>query len=239
MVPLADLFRIEKGKIGIKAAIPGDFPLVTTGESYLSHSEAHFTGDAVCIPMISATGHGHASIKRLHHIQGAFSVGSILCACINQQPERVLTRFMFHYLTACKEQVLIPLMQGSANVSLKLADIASISVPLPSLAEQEITVERIDQLADKVRKINEHLDAIEIDAEALIRSYIFSPSEKSITKRKLSELVSLRQPDVAVDQLKSYQFAGVYSFGRGVFASVNKAGSEFAYPRLSTVKIGE
>ena len=50
---------------------------------------------------------------------------------------------------------------------------------------------------------------------------------------------ALRSSDVLVDRLQQYQFAGVYSFGRGVFASVNKAGSEFAYERLSTVRAGD
>jgi len=37
-VALGDLFNIEKGKIGIMAATPGEFPLVTTGEDFASHA---------------------------------------------------------------------------------------------------------------------------------------------------------------------------------------------------------
>ena len=51
-VAIGDIFEVEKGKIGIKAASPGDFPLVTTGEKFSSHFEPHFSGDAVCIPLI-------------------------------------------------------------------------------------------------------------------------------------------------------------------------------------------
>ena len=130
--------------------------------------------------------------------------------------------------------------QGSTNyAAIRPVDVLGYSIPLPTITEQQAIVARLNQLADKVRQLNEHLDAMETDAEALLRSYIFSPSEKGITKRKMSELVSLRQPDVAVDGLQNYQFAGVYSFGRGVFASVYKAGSEFAYSRLSTIKAGD
>jgi type I restriction enzyme S subunit len=75
---MGDLFHLERGKIGIKAATPGSFPLVTTGEKYLSHIEPHFSGDSICIPLISATGHGHASLKRLHHVEGEFAVGSLV-----------------------------------------------------------------------------------------------------------------------------------------------------------------
>lgn len=55
----------------------------------------------------------------------------------------------------------------------------------------------------------------------------------------MSALVRQRQPDVTVDGSAQYRFAGVYSFGRGVFSSSVKAGSEFAYERLSTVRAGD
>ena len=57
--------------------------------------------------------------------------------------------------------------------------------------------------------------------------------------RRMSELLAQRQPDVAVDASANYRFAGVYSFGRGVFASAVKAGTDFAYERLSTVRAGD
>ena len=94
-------------------------------------------------------------------------------------------------------------------------------------------------LAEKARRICEHLDAIEAEAAALLRAYVFHPPGEPVVKRRMSELVTLRKPDVAVNRLDQYQFAGVYSFGRGVFRSVRKAGSEFAYERLSTVRAGD
>jgi type I restriction enzyme S subunit len=238
-VALGDLFDVEKGKIGIMAATLGDFPLVTTGEDFASHFEPHFSGDAVCIPLISATGHGHASLKRLHHIEGEFAVGSILCACINRAPEQVMARYAYYYLSTCKDTVLIPLMQGTANMSMKVADIVGVEIPLPPLPEQQTLVARLDALAEKTRQVEAHLDAVERDAERLVRAYIFHPPGDQPTKRPMSELVSLRQPDVAVDGTVQYRFAGVYSFGRGVFPSVVKSGGEFAYERLSTVRAGD
>jgi type I restriction enzyme S subunit len=236
---MGELFQVEKGKIGIMAATPGNYPLVTTGEAFLSHIEPHFSGDAVCIPLISATGHGHASLKRLHHIKGEFAAGSILCACINQSPDRVLARFAYYYLSACKDSVLIPLMQGTANMSMKVQDIAGVEIPVPPLEEQQAIVARLDLLTEQTRQLEANLDAIERDAQNLLRAYIFHPPGKKPLKRPMAELVTMRQPDVRVDRLAQYQFTGVYSFGRGVFVSVNKAGSEFAYERLSTVCAGD
>lgn len=112
-------------------------------------------------------------------------------------------------------------------------------IPLPPLNEQQTLVSRFDALAEKTRQVEAHLDAVERDAEQLVRAYIFHPPGEQSTKRPMSELVCQRQPDVRVDGTVQYRFAGVYSFGRGVFPSVVKAGSEFAYERLSTVRTGD
>jgi len=54
----------------------------------------------------------------------------------------------------------------------------------------------------------------------------------------MHELVRLRPPDVTVRRDEVYQFAGVYSFGRGVFRASRKSGMDFAYPRLTRLKAG-
>lgn len=131
--------------------------------------------------------------------------------------------------------------RGSAdrNRTLSLAALATIPVPVPPLEYQQRIVRHLEQLTEKTRQVEAHLDAAERDAEHLIRSYLFGTRDDAPRKRRLSELVSQRPPDVAVDGTAQYRFAGVYSFGRGVFASAVKMGSEFAYERLSTVHVGD
>lgn len=74
-VVLGDLFNVEKGKIKIMT-VTGKLLLVITGKDFASR----FSGDVVCIPLISAKGHGHVSFRRVHHNKGEFDVDSILCA---------------------------------------------------------------------------------------------------------------------------------------------------------------
>ena len=81
-VKLGELCIIEKGSIGIKKAIPGDYPLVVTSEDRKSHNEFQFDEEAVIIPLVSSTGHGHKSLRRIHYQTGKFALGSILCAVI-------------------------------------------------------------------------------------------------------------------------------------------------------------
>ena len=235
-VALGDLFNVEKGKIGIMAATPGKFPLVTTSEDFASHFEPHFNGDAVCIPLISATGHGHASLKRLHHIEGQFAVGSILCACINRAPERVMARYAYYYLSACKDTVLIPLMQGTANMSMKVADIVGIEIPLPPLTEQQALVARLDALAEKTQQVEAHLDAVERTSSSLLLSL----HQKLAAARRvqLSDVLELREFSEAVTPTGSYPQVGVRGFGGGLFSKAAIGGTETSYKAFNRLYEG-
>ncbi len=237
-VALGDLFHVEKGRVRIMAATPGDFPLVTTGEKFASHIEPHFSGDAVCIPLISATGHGHASLKRLHHITGDFAIGSILCACVNREPDRVMGRYAYYYLDACKDSVLVPLMQGTANMSMKVADIAGVELPLPPLNEQRVIVARLDALAEKAREVEAHLDAVEHDAEHLL-ALRFRDAIADAPLRPMAEVAPLVRREVSIDPEKSYTELGVRSFYKGTFHRRTVPGSDFSWQDLYRVRTGD
>lgn len=156
--------------------------------------------------------------------------------------EALDTRFLDWY---CKRDAVWRQLQGKAKgmgarrESVSPDQFLSLEIPLPPLPEQQALVARLDALAEKTRQVEAHLEAVERDAERLLRTYIFHPPGEQPAKRPMSELVSQRQPDVIVDRTAQYRFAGVYSFGRGVFPSVVKTGSEFAYERLSTVRAGD
>jgi len=55
----------------------------------------------------------------------------------------------------------------------------------------------------------------------------------------MHELVKLREPDTEVLPTETYRFAGVYSFGRGVFPSQTKTGMEFSYKWLTRLRKGD
>lgn len=237
-VALGDLFQVERGKVGIMAATPGSFPLVTTGEVFGSHIEPHFSGDAVCIPLISATGHGHASLKRLHHITGEFAVGSILCACVNREPERIMGRFVYYYLSACKDSVLIPLMQGTANMSMKVTDVAGVRLPLPPLDVQRAVVARLDTLAEKTREVEAHLDAVERDAEHLL-ALRFRDLIADAPLRPMAEVAPLVRREQTIDLDGIYPELGIRSFGKGTFHKPPLSGSEVGTKRLYRIEPGD
>ncbi len=153
-VELGKVCTIEKGITGILKAIPGEFPLVVTGEVRKSHNEYQFDDDAVIIPLVSGTGHGHASIKRIHFQKGKFALGSILCAIIPKDKCKLSAEYLYRFLDLNKENELVARMKGMANVTLPIKEIAKIEIPLLSIEEQVKFVESYYDLETKSNNLS-------------------------------------------------------------------------------------
>lgn len=154
---LGEVCTIVKGNVGIMKAIPGEYPLVVLGEERKTHNEFQFDGEAVIIPLVSSTGHGHRSMKRIFFQEGKFSVGSILCAVIPKDKTQLLAEFLYLYLDFNKERELVSRMKGMANVTLPMKEIASVEIPLPSIEEQKRVIDKfqlLNRIADELAKQN-------------------------------------------------------------------------------------
>lgn len=143
---LGTLCLIEKGITGIQKAIPGSYPMVVTSEERKTHNEYQFDAEAVIIPLVSSTGHGHKSLKRIHFQKGKFALGSILCAVIPKDKNLLDAEYLYRYLDLNRENELVSRMRGMANVTLPIKEIADIEIPLPSLAVQRDFVKKYKQL---------------------------------------------------------------------------------------------
>jgi type I restriction enzyme S subunit len=146
-VRLGEIATVSKGKTGIKDALPGHYPLVVTAEGRSSCDHFDFEGPAVIIPTVSSTGHGDASLKRIHFQEGKYAVGSILAAVHSLDENKVSARFLFEYLSAFKDELLVSRMSGTANVSLTATKIEDVPVPLVSKAGQE-RIAKVVRLCD-------------------------------------------------------------------------------------------
>lgn len=147
---LGNVANLQKGLTGIQSAVPGEFPLVVTAAARSTSDHFDFDGAAAIIPMVSSTGHGHASLNRLHYQEGKFALGTILCAVFPFDEELVSARFLFEYLTAFKNDLLVSKMNGTANVTLTVGKIAEVPVPIIAPAVQRRVNELMalcDQLA--------------------------------------------------------------------------------------------
>ena len=128
--------------------------------------------------------------------------------------------------------------EGTTNrVRLKEDRFFALEIPLPPLAEQRRIVARIEQLAEQIHEAKRLRKEAEEEAEGMMRSIILHDKNAEMTPMR--SLVRMRQTDVVVQRDETYQFAGVYCFGRGVFRAGLKTGMDFAYPRLTRLRAGE
>jgi len=150
MFTLGALCSMEKGLSPTLKTTPGPFPLVVTADFRRSSESWQIEGPAVCIPLVSSTGHGDAALHRVHYQEGKFALANLLVALVPKDPSICDAKYLYHLLMAQKDILLVPLMQGTANVSLKEKDIAAVEISLPTLTEQQRVVARIEKLAAKI-----------------------------------------------------------------------------------------
>jgi len=62
---------------------------------------------------------------------------------------------------------------------------------------------------------------------------------KAWPRVRLGEVLRRSELNVSVEAARSYQFAGVYCFGRGVFRGQERIGSQFAYRSLTRLEVGD
>lgn len=182
-VPLGKLCTIEKGTTGIMKAVAGLYPMVTLAEARTSHNEYQFDAKAVIVPLISSTGHGHASMKRVHYQEGKFALGSILCALIPNDETQLNARFLHNYLSFFKESLLVPLMRGAANVSLSIKSIAGVLIPLPPLEEQLAINELVDAYSRKTKTILSELQTQQTLLAQLRQAILQEAVQGKLTER--------------------------------------------------------
>lgn len=139
---LGNIANLQKGLTGIQSSMPGEYPIVVTAAERGTCDHFDFDGAAAIIPLVSSTGHGNASINRLHYQEGKFALGTILCAVLPFDEQLISARFLYEYLTAFKEELLVSKMIGTANVTLTLGKIAEVPVPIIAPAVQR----RVDEL---------------------------------------------------------------------------------------------
>jgi type I restriction enzyme S subunit len=184
---LKDLCSITKGAIGIMKADGGKYPLVALSDERRNHSEFQFDAKAVIVPLISSTGHGHASMKRVHYQEGKFALGNILCAVIPNDEKQLDAKFLHLYLQQFKETLLVPLMKGAANVSLPMKKLADVEIEVPSLKRQLEIIALEDEAAEYKNELEEKLKLQDGDITKLRHSILKEALQGLLVKQNIKE----------------------------------------------------
>ena len=124
--------------------------------------------------------------------------------------------------------------EGSTNrVRLKENEFLRMTVPLPPLDEQRRIVAKLDKVTELVEEAKATGENIHREVQALLRALVRGAPEQPHPTVPFGEVALQRPVDIEVEPDAEYQFAGVYSFGRGVFRSEVKVGAEFGYKKLT------
>jgi len=154
-VTLGEICTIQKGRSSSTKTPQGEYPLFVTAKDQLTSDEFHFDGDAVCVPLISSTGHGRASINRVHFARGKFAAANLL-AVLQCKDDQVIHAKFLHLLLDTLKDKLAGLMKGAANVSMKVDDLALFQIPLPAIEVQHQIVAEIEgyqKIIDGARQV--------------------------------------------------------------------------------------
>jgi len=156
LISVGETCRIVKGRFPTMKTPPGPYPFVVTAAKRRTADDYQFEEPATCIPLISSTGHGHASLHRLHYEEGKFALANLLAALLPLDPDRLNAKYMYYTLQHKKDDILVPLMTGAANVSMKSDDLKGVMFPLPPIEAQLEIVDRLEKqelIIDGVEKI--------------------------------------------------------------------------------------
>lgn len=202
-VSLEKLCTFEKGQTGLASATAGDYPLVTTAKERKSCSTYQFDTKAVCIPLVSSTGHGHASLNNVHYQEGKFALGSILVAVIPKDEKILNAQFLHLYLSSFKDTVLVPLMSGAANVSLSISKIKTVEIPLPSIGKQLEIVTRFNNTETELAELLDEISTQEDFVKKLRQSILQEAIEGKLTAKWRAENPAVESASVLLEKIKA------------------------------------
>lgn len=129
--------------------------------------------------------------------------------------------------------------EGTTNrVRIKEDRFLDQRIGLPSLSEQQAIVVRLDALAQKTRDVEEHLNAVERDAEHLL-ALRFRDAITDAPLRSMAQVAPLVRREQPIDLDGSYPELGIRSFGKGTFHKPPLSGSDVGTKRLYRIEQGD
>jgi len=137
---------------------------------------------------------------------------------------------------------------GSAgrNRTLAIERFAALEIPLPPIDEQKRVAQRLDDLealAAELRRATQKAASLSaaLAVSCVMRADLNTGSKALAGWRRLrlGDLLTQNLDEVPSSDSESYQVAGVYSFGRGMFERTTIEGSRTSYKTLHRLHAGQ
>ena len=202
-VELSEVCFLEKGKTGLMKAVAGKYTLVATGKERRTSDTYQFDTKAVCIPLVSSTGHGHASLKYVHYEEGKFALGTILVAVIPKDENILNAQFLHLYLSQLKDEVLVPLMTGAANVTLTVTKLKKVKIPLPSIEKQRTIVSLFNRMEKEQKELISEIVNQQTLLKKLRQSILQEAIEGKLTASWREENRDVESASVLLEKIKA------------------------------------
>lgn len=167
-VTIGSLCSIRKGKSPATKTPAGVYPFVTTAEELKTANNWDFEGKSVCVPLVSSTGHGHASIKKITFVDGQFAAAIIVAVLQVKASAPIIPEYLYYFLVSHKDDVLVSLMSGAANVSLSVTKISSVKIPVPSLDVQKELVGELCSADKRIKQLKSEIATLENSHDVLL-----------------------------------------------------------------------
>lgn len=168
---------ITKGNSPTLKTQPGPYKFVVTAADRRTADSYQFDSEAVCVPMVSSTGHGHAAVHRIHYESGKFALANIMAA-IGVKPDiPLLTKYLYYYLWRFKDEKLVSLMAGTANTSLTIEKLKTVNITFPNLHRQEEVVAALDRIMNNAVDLEVGSDDIHDMCERLVQESLIASIE--------------------------------------------------------------
>jgi type I restriction enzyme S subunit len=202
-VELSEVCFLEKGKTGLMKAVAGKYTLVATGKERRTSDTYQFDTKAVCIPLVSSTGHGHASLKYVHYEEGKFALGTILVAVIPKDENVLNAQFLHLYLSRLKDEILVPLMTGAANVTLTVTKLKKVKIPLPSIEKQRTIVSLFNRMDKEQKELTSEIVSQQTLVKKLRQAILQEAMEGKLTASWRKENTDIESASVLLEKIKA------------------------------------
>lgn len=146
-------------------------------------------------------GHGNASLNRLHYQEGKFALGTILAAVFPHAPGLISARFLFEYLSAFKDELLVSRMTGTANVTLAIGGISEVPIPLVC-PEVQKKVDEFMTLCDQLERARTEREATRDRLAAASLARLNAPDPETFQDDARFALGALPAMTARPDQVK-------------------------------------
>jgi type I restriction enzyme S subunit len=161
--------------------------------------------------------------------------------CLRPDVSQIDSTYLYYFLQSpyFRNQVFHASRTTSGLRNLNLSEYVAAEIAFPDKPEQLRLVGQIQAMMVNLDEVESLSIEVPEELTELKRSLVLGTNEQRRPQKRLSELVEWVQDSEVVKPNHDYVYAGIKSFGKGLFVRGNVNSSEFAYKSIRRLKFGD